>query len=165
MYSKPLTSRGNNEPTLSKRKIETINPATEEVLKEYEIVKEEQVIESVRRARNAFVDWKKDIDKRADHLYSVATELRKNKETLAKTATQEMGKSIKESRAEIDKCAWTIEYFADNAELFLKGEVVNTDARKSTITFESLGVIASIMPWNFPYWQGLRFGSSIVNGW
>ncbi len=84
-------------------------------------------------------------------------ELRKNKETLAKTATQEMGKSIKESRAEIDKCAWTIEYFADNAEIFLKGEVVNTDARKSTITFESLGVIASIMPWNFPYWQGLRF--------
>ena len=69
-----MTSRGNNEPPLSKRKIETINPATEEVLKEYEIVKEEQVIESVKRARNAFVDWKKDIDKGADHLYSVATE-------------------------------------------------------------------------------------------
>jgi acyl-CoA reductase-like NAD-dependent aldehyde dehydrogenase len=154
-----LTSRGNSTPTLSERRIETINPATEEVLKEYEIAKEEQVIESVRRARNAFVDWKNDIDKRADHLYSVANELRKNKETLAKTATQEMGKSIKESRAEIDKCAWTIEYFADNAELFLKGEVVNTDARKSTITFESLGVIASIMPWNFPYWQGLRFAA------
>ncbi|MDQ3909857.1 MAG: NAD-dependent succinate-semialdehyde dehydrogenase, partial [Thermoproteota archaeon] len=70
-----------------------------------------------------------------------------------------MGKSIKESRAEIDKCAWTIEYFADNGELFAKGEVVNTDARKSVVTFEPLGVIASIMPWNYPYWQGLRFAA------
>src|ERR671922_1336436 len=157
--NKSLTSRGNNTPTPSERKIKTINPATEEILKEYEIINEEQVNESVRRARNAFVDWKKDIDKRADHLYSFANELRKNKESLARTATQEMGKSIRESRAEIDKCAWTIEYFADNGGLFSKGEVVNTDARKSVVTFEPLGVIASIMPWNFPYWQGLRFAA------
>jgi acyl-CoA reductase-like NAD-dependent aldehyde dehydrogenase len=154
-----LTSRAKDAGTQSKRKIETINPATEEVLKEYEIIDEEQVNELIRRARNAFVDWKKDIDKRADHLYSFATELRKNKESLARTATQEMGKSIRESRAEIDKCAWTIEYFADNGGLFSKGEVVNTDARKSVVTFEPLGVIASIMPWNFPYWQGLRFAA------
>src|SRR5918911_3763383 len=70
-----------------------------------------------------------------------------------------MGKSIKESRAEIDKCAWTVEYFADNAKLFSAGEVINTDARKSIVTFEPLGVIASIMPWNYPYWQGLRFAA------
>lgn len=57
-----------------------------------------------------------------------------------------MGKSIKESRTEIDKCAWTIEYFADNAELFLRGEVINADERKSTITFESLGVILNFSP-------------------
>jgi acyl-CoA reductase-like NAD-dependent aldehyde dehydrogenase len=154
-----LTSRGSDTQTASIRKIKTINPATEEVLKEYEVINEEQVNESVRRARNAFIDWKKDINKRADHLYSFANELRKNKENLARTATQEMGKSIKESRAEIDKCAWTIEYFADNGELFAKGEVVNTDARKSVVTFEPLGVIGSIMPWNFPYWQGLRFAA------
>jgi acyl-CoA reductase-like NAD-dependent aldehyde dehydrogenase len=154
-----LISRGSDAPTPSKRKIETINPATEEVLKEYEIINEEQVNESIKRARNVFEEWKKDIDKRADHLYSFANELRKNKENLARTATQEMGKSIRESRAEIDKCAWTIEYFADNGELFAKGEVVNTDARKSTISFEPLGVIASIMPWNFPYWQGVRFAA------
>jgi acyl-CoA reductase-like NAD-dependent aldehyde dehydrogenase len=154
-----LTSTRNNASTTSIRKIKTINPATEQVLKEYEIINEKYVNELVKRARDAFGEWKKDMDKRADHLYSFANELRRNKENLAKTATQEMGKSIRESRAEIDKCAWTIEYFADNGELFAKGEVVNTDARKSTITFEPLGVIASIMPWNFPYWQGLRFAA------
>jgi acyl-CoA reductase-like NAD-dependent aldehyde dehydrogenase len=154
-----LTTRGNDTQPQSKRRIETINPATEELLKEYEIIDETQINESVRTARNAFAEWKKDIDKRADHLYSFANELRKNKESLARTATQEMGKSIKESRAEIDKCAWTVEYFADNAKLFSAGEVINTDARKSVVTFEPLGVIASIMPWNYPYWQGLRFAA------
>src|SRR5919201_6019790 len=70
-----------------------------------------------------------------------------------------MGKAIKESRSEVEKCAWTMEYFADNGKIFVNGEVVNTDARKSVITFQPLGVIASIMPWNFPYWQGLRFAA------
>jgi succinate-semialdehyde dehydrogenase/glutarate-semialdehyde dehydrogenase/succinyl-CoA reductase len=113
----------------------------------------------VKSARNEFVEWRKNIDKRADHLYSFANELRKNKENLARTATKEMGKSIKESRAEIDKCAWTIEYFADNGKIFLGEEVINTDARNSIVKFEPLGVIGSIMPWNFPYWQGLRFAA------
>jgi acyl-CoA reductase-like NAD-dependent aldehyde dehydrogenase len=91
-----LTSNTRNDaPTASIRKIKTINPATEQVLKEYEIIDEEQVNESVRRARNAFAEWKKDIDKRADHLYSFANELRKNKENLARTATQEMGNQYK----------------------------------------------------------------------
>jgi succinate-semialdehyde dehydrogenase/glutarate-semialdehyde dehydrogenase/succinyl-CoA reductase len=154
-----LNIRGDEAQIQSKRRIETINPATEEVLKDYEISNEEQLKESVRRARNGFVEWKKDIDKRADHLYSFANELRKNKENLARTATLEMGKSIKESRAEIDKCAWTIEYFADHGKIFSTEEAVNTDARKSIVTFEPLGVIGSIMPWNFPYWQGLRFAA------
>ncbi|MFL6477494.1 MAG: NAD-dependent succinate-semialdehyde dehydrogenase [Nitrososphaera sp.] len=155
-----MTARNDSgSNTGSARRIKTINPATEEELNEYQIVTEEQVKGSVRRARNEFVEWKKDIDKRADHLYSFANELRKNKESLARSATAEMGKSIKESRAEIDKCAWTIEYFADNAKIFTAGEVINTDARKSIVTFQPLGVIASIMPWNFPYWQGLRFAA------
>jgi acyl-CoA reductase-like NAD-dependent aldehyde dehydrogenase len=163
--NKSLISKGNHAQTQSKRRIETINPATEEVLKGYDIINEEQIRETVRRARNEFVEWKKDIDKRADHLYSFANELRKNKENLARTATMEMGKSIKESRAEIDKCAWTVEYFADHGKIFSKDEVVNTDARKSIVTFEPLGVIGSIMPWNFPYWQGLRFAApSLMTG-
>src|ERR671930_96340 len=141
------------------KKIKTINPSTEEVLNEYTIINKEKLNDAVKKSKNAFLEWKEDIDKRADFLYGFAKELRKNKENLAKTATQEMGKAIKESRSELEKCAWTIEYFADHGKIFTNGEVVNTDARKSIVTFEPLGVIGSIMPWNFPYWQVLRFGA------
>jgi acyl-CoA reductase-like NAD-dependent aldehyde dehydrogenase len=143
----------------TKSKLKTVNPATEQVLNEYEIITKEQLNDSVRRARNTFLEWKNNIDRRADFLYAFAKELRKNKENLAKTATQEMGKVIKEARSEVEKCAWTIEYFADHGKIFATGEAVNTDARKSIITFHPLGVIGSIMPWNFPYWQGLRFAA------
>jgi succinate-semialdehyde dehydrogenase/glutarate-semialdehyde dehydrogenase/succinyl-CoA reductase len=144
---------------ITDKKLKTINPATEEVLNEYTIISKEQLNDTVKKSKNAFLEWKEDIDKRVDFLYAFAKELRKNKENLAKTATLEMGKAIKESRSEVEKCAWTIEYYADHGKIFATGEVVNTDARKSIITFEPLGVIASIMPWNFPYWQGLRFAA------
>ena len=141
------------------RQITTINPATEEVVNTYEIMTKEQIKEKTKKAQNAFTDWKKDIQKRADHLHNFAQEFRKEKEELAKLMTIEMGRPIKEARAEVDKCAWVMEYFADNGKIFLNEEVINTDARKSTVAFEPLGVIGSIMPWNFPYWQGLRFGA------
>jgi succinate-semialdehyde dehydrogenase/glutarate-semialdehyde dehydrogenase/succinyl-CoA reductase len=143
----------------TERKLKTVNPATEEILNEYDIMTKEKINESVRKAKEAFSDWKKDIHNRADSLYAFAREFRKNRENLARTSTQEMGKAIKESRSEIDKCAWTIEYYADNGKIFTSDEVVNTDARKSVIIFEPLGVIGSIMPWNFPYWQALRFAA------
>jgi acyl-CoA reductase-like NAD-dependent aldehyde dehydrogenase len=141
------------------RQLKTINPATEQVLKEYEIFNKEQLSRLVKRSRQTFLEWKNNIDRRSEHLYSFAKELRKNKESLAKTATQEMGKAIKEARSEVEKCAWTIEYYADHGKIFSTSEIVNTDARKSTITFQPLGVIGSIMPWNFPYWQSLRFAA------
>jgi acyl-CoA reductase-like NAD-dependent aldehyde dehydrogenase len=76
------------------KKLKTINPTTEEVLNEYTIISKEQLNDTVKKSKNAFLEWKKDIDKRADFLYAFAKELRKNKENLAKTATQEMGKAI-----------------------------------------------------------------------
>jgi len=139
--------------------LKTINPATEEVINHYEILTKEQIYDKVKKARNAFEEWKKDSNKRTDLLHDFAQELRKNKEDLAKSATKEMGKAIKEARSEVEKCAWAMEYFADNGKAFTTDEVVNTDARKTFVTFEPLGVIGSIMPWNFPYWQALRFGA------
>jgi succinate-semialdehyde dehydrogenase/glutarate-semialdehyde dehydrogenase/succinyl-CoA reductase len=139
--------------------IKTVNPATEEIIQEYEVMSKEQIIEKVKKAQNTFQDWKKDSSKRTDLLHDFANELRKDKENLARTATKEMGKAIKESRSEVEKCAWAIEYYADHGQIFSTGEIVNTDARKSIITFQPLGVIGSIMPWNFPYWQGLRFAA------
>ena len=111
----------------------TINPATEEILNKHTIMTKEEVNAVAKKSNDAYQEWEKDLDKRIDSLYDVAKELRKNKENLARTATNEMGKAIKESRAEVDKCAWTIEYYADNGKNFIHDESFNTDARKSII--------------------------------
>jgi acyl-CoA reductase-like NAD-dependent aldehyde dehydrogenase len=99
-----------------------------------------------KKAQNAFSEWKKDIHKRADHIHDFAQELRKSKEELARAMTKEMGRPIKDARPEVEKCAWVMDYFADNGKVFITDEVVNTDARKSSVTFEPLGVVGSIMP-------------------
>jgi succinate-semialdehyde dehydrogenase/glutarate-semialdehyde dehydrogenase/succinyl-CoA reductase len=119
----------------------------------------EQINDKVKKARNAFQDWTKDASKRIDLLYDFANQLKKDKEKLARTATNEMGKAIKEARSEVEKCAWAIEYYADNGQILSTDEVVNTDARKTVIRFQPIGVVGSIMPWNFPYWQALRFAA------
>jgi len=143
----------------SNKIIKTVNPATEEIIQEYEVMTKEQIIEKVKKAQNTFRNWKKDSSIRTDLLHDFANELRKDKENLAMTATKEMGKAIKEARSEVEKCAWVIEYYADNGQIFSTDEVVNTDARKTVIKFQPIGVIGSIMPWNFPYWQALRFAA------
>jgi acyl-CoA reductase-like NAD-dependent aldehyde dehydrogenase len=142
-----------------KNLIKTVNPATEEIVNQYEIINSEELNDIARKAKQAFAEWKNDIHKRIDFLHNFAGEFRKNKDQLAMTATTEMGKVIKESKSEVEKCAWVIEYFADNGEIFIKNEIANTDARKSIISFQPIGVIASIMPWNYPYWQALRFAA------
>ena len=119
----------------------------------------EQVFQLVGKARRAFPEWKKDYEKRRSYIYVLVEYLKKNKMELAKVATSEMGKTIKESSGEVEKCAWALEFYADHGDSFLADEVLNTDARKSFLTFEPLGVIGSIMPWNFPYWQALRFAA------
>jgi succinate-semialdehyde dehydrogenase/glutarate-semialdehyde dehydrogenase/succinyl-CoA reductase len=139
--------------------LKTINPATEEILNTYSIMTKDEINAAAKKARDAYNEWKKDSNRRIDSLHDFAQELRKNKEELATTATNEMGKAIKEARSEVEKCAWVMDYFADNGAILTNDEVVNTDARKSTIKFQPLGVIGSIMPWNFPYWQALRFAA------
>jgi len=139
--------------------VKTVNPATEEVIAEYEIISKEKISESVKKSRAAFSEWKKDIKKRAAFVHTLADELRKNKTDLACVATKEMGKPIKEALSEVEKCAWAMEFYGDNGDIFLNPEIVNTDARKSFLSFEPIGIIGSIMPWNFPYWQALRFAA------
>ena len=139
--------------------VKTVNPATEEVIAEYEIISKEKISESVKKSRAAFSEWKKDIKKRAAFVHTLADELRKNKTDLARVATKEMGKPIKEALSEVEKCAWAMEFYGDNGDIFLTPEIVNTDARKSFLSFEPIGIIGSIMPWNFPYWQALRFAA------
>jgi succinate-semialdehyde dehydrogenase/glutarate-semialdehyde dehydrogenase/succinyl-CoA reductase len=144
---------------IEKAELKTVNPATEEIVTRYKIMTKEQINDKAKNARNGFQDWKKDVGKRADFLHDFANELRREKENLARTATNEMGKAIKEARSEVEKCAWVMEYYADNGQIFSTDEVVNTDARKTVIKFQPIGVVGSIMPWNFPYWQALRFAA------
>lgn len=159
------TNKLNDSQPKSVRTISTINPSTEEVLHEYNLITKEEVADLARKSKKAYKEWRKDYKRRTGFLYAFANEFKKERERLAKVATLEMGKTIKEARSEIDKCAWAVEYFADNGGVFLHDEVINTDARKSIVTFEPLGVIASLMPWNFPYWQALRFAApSLIAG-
>ena len=137
----------------------TINPANERVIHEYENMTAEQVTKIVDKSRTAFREWKGDIRKRSMILLRLAEQLRKDKESLARIASAEMGKPIKESRSEIEKCAWAVEFYSYNGDILLNNESLNSDANKTMITFQPLGVIASIMPWNFPYWQALRFAA------
>ncbi len=143
----------------SAMEFKTINPATEDVISQYQIMTKDQINDKVKKSKIAFQEWKKDANKRIDFLHTFANKLRKDKENLARTATNEMGKAIKEARSEVEKCAWVMEYYADNGQILSTDEIVNTDARKTVIKFQPIGVIGSIMPWNFPYWQALRFAA------
>src|ERR671911_2376474 len=144
---------------VQEKKIRTVNPATGQVLAEYDNMTNEEIKSVIHKSKNAFEDWKKDIGKRSIFLHNLSAQLRKDREKLATIATQEMGKPIKESRLEIDKCAWAVEFYAYNGELYLSGEPLNSDAIKTMISYQPLGIIGSIMPWNFPYWQALRFAA------
>ena len=137
----------------------TTNPATEELISTFTVVTNDQIKQTLSNARKAFNSWKGASDERKNTLHAMSEYLKKNSTTMAKVATKEMGKVIKESKSEVEKCAWALEFYADNGQIFLQEETLNTDARKSTIKFEPLGIIASIMPWNFPYWQALRFAA------
>ena len=139
--------------------ITTINPSTGEEITKFTTMDKNQVFDLVGKAKRAYPEWKKDYEKRRSYVYNLVEYLIKNKIKLAKVATSEMGKPLKESIGEIEKCAWALEFYADHGDSFLSDEVLNTDARKSFLSFEPLGVIGSIMPWNFPYWQALRFAA------
>jgi succinate-semialdehyde dehydrogenase/glutarate-semialdehyde dehydrogenase/succinyl-CoA reductase len=141
---------------MNDKKIVTINPATEQVLAEYDSMNKEQVVEIIKKSRSGFAKWRADSHNRSFFLHQLSEKLQTDRERLAKIATQEMGKPIKESRAELDKCSWVMDFYAYNGEIFLHNESLNSDAIKTTILFQPLGIIGSIMPWNFPYWQALR---------
>ena len=140
-------------------KFKTINPATEETIAEFSTLSKEEVLEAAERSHSAWKDWRKvDISERSDYFRKLAKVLKNNKERYARLMTLEMGKPIKQSLAEVEKCAWCAEFYADNAGKWLENEIVQADGKKHFVSFEPLGVILSIMPWNFPFWQAFRFG-------
>ena len=138
--------------------IETINPASGKVIATYNSMSVEEVNQKTKNARNSFENWKKlDISERCTYMRRLGRVMKKNKDNYAKLVTEEMGKPIRQSLAEIEKCAWVCDYYSEHAESFLRDELIPTEFRKSFVSFEPLGVIACIMPWNFPFWQVMRF--------
>lgn len=144
----------------------TVNPATGEKSGRYRLLNLEEVNEKLRKANTAFSLWKDvDISERASRFLKLASALRSRKKDFARLITEEMGKPINQSEAEIEKCAWTAEVYARKAEMWLADEEGNTDAQSSFVTFQPLGTILSIMPWNFPFWQVFRFAiPSLIAG-
>jgi acyl-CoA reductase-like NAD-dependent aldehyde dehydrogenase len=139
-------------------KIETINPATGKAIASYDNMSNEEIAQKVKSARAAFQKWSKlDISERTAYMRNLGRVMRKNKDEYATLITEEMGKPIRQSIAEIEKCAWVCDYYSDHAESFLRDEIIPTEFRKSFISFEPLGVVAGIMPWNFPFWQVMRY--------
>jgi acyl-CoA reductase-like NAD-dependent aldehyde dehydrogenase len=137
---------------------ESINPATGEKLASFPEAGAEEINATLDRARSAFLTWRTcTIAERAEPMRKAASYLRQDKDHLAGLITDEMGKPIAESEAEIEKAAWTAEFYADRAGEFLQDVPAPTNARESMIAFEPLGVIFAVMPWNYPVWQVLRF--------
>lgn len=141
-------------------KFSTINPSTGERIAEYEMVTPEEVKAAVERARAAFQSWRRlKVSERGKYLAKAAGVLKERKGEFARVMTNEMGKIIRESNAEVAKCALVFDYYAENAERFLTPEPAQTDAAKSYVAFDPLGVVAAVMPWNFPMWQLARFAA------
>jgi acyl-CoA reductase-like NAD-dependent aldehyde dehydrogenase len=143
--------------------IQSINPTTEDLIEAFDSYDHEDVNKALDAAYNAFWSWREtSFAERSAHLHNVASFLRKNKERLARFSTLEMGKPIVEAEAELDKCAWACDFYADNAQQFLANEPVPTNATQSYISFQPLGVVFAIMPWNYPYWQVFRFAAAAL---
>ncbi len=141
--------------------MQSVNPATGKIIKEYKSLAPDEVRSSIKKAHNAFLHWRKTgFPERAALMKKAAGILRNNARPYAELMAREMGKPVRDGRAEAEKCAWVCDYYAGHAEKFLEREVVETDAEsKSFVAFQPLGVVLAVMPWNFPFWQVFRFAA------
>ena len=138
--------------------INSINPTNGQVIQSYQAYTPKEVSKIIAGTYQAWENWKETpFSVRTKFLLAVAKILRSRKEELAILMALEMGKPLQGGRAEIEKCADVCEYYVKNAEQFLKDKPVDTDASKSYVSFQPLGIVLAIMPWNFPFWQVFRF--------
>ncbi|MDE1850709.1 MAG: aldehyde dehydrogenase family protein, partial [Candidatus Micrarchaeota archaeon] len=138
--------------------IQSINPATGETNGEFALFDKKRIVEALKNSHQAYSHWKSlQISERCNALRELAKVLLKNKEQYAKMITIEMGKPLQQARAEVEKCASTAQLYADSSQKWLADEEVSADGKRHLITFEPIGTVLCIMPWNFPFWQALRF--------
>lgn len=138
--------------------IKSINPANNQIINEYEEMNSSTINNILENSVLTYNHWRKEaINSRSQKMHKLADLLIAKNQELGTIITLEMGKPITQSIAEVEKCAFLCRYYADNAEKFLEPEYVETDFSKSFISYQPLGVVLAIMPWNFPFWQVLRF--------
>lgn len=140
--------------------MKSINPTNGELLKSYTEHSNEEVATIINAVDQSWQAWKKTSFKTRQGLMQNAAEvLRKHKADFAKTMSLEMGKPLTEALGEVEKSAWVCEYYAENAAAMLADEKITSDASKSFVSFEPLGIVLAVMPWNFPFWQVFRFAA------
>lgn len=138
--------------------LKSVNPFNGEVIKTYNTPTSEQVAHKIKETHEACLSWRNTTAvERASLLHKLAEVLQTRKEELAKLMALEMGKPVKQGVSEIEKCVSVCIYYADNAAAFLANQLIDTDASKSYVAFEPIGVVLAVMPWNFPFWQVFRF--------
>ena len=144
-------------------KIVVTHPATGERVREYDVHSESEVRRRLDQAAQAFTTWRRtDLAARAGVLTAVADLLRASKGELAGGITDEMGKPIVQSEAEIEKCAWVCDYYATHAASFLAEQPRDVGDPRCHVRLDPLGVILAVMPWNFPFWQVFQIGRAHV---
>jgi succinate-semialdehyde dehydrogenase/glutarate-semialdehyde dehydrogenase len=142
---------------------QSVNPATGELIAAYDPTMPETLERALATANRAFETWRQaSFKERAQVLKAVAAQLRKDQQMLAELATREMGKPIQQSLDEVAKCARTLDFYAKEGAKMLADEIIATDARKSFVSYQPLGTVLAIMPWNFPYWQVFRCAAPIL---
>jgi len=150
---------GNQE----KKTVKSINPATNKLEKEFDYTSEEQAKSVFEQADRAFKLWKKtSFEERGELLSKVSKLMRERSDELAKFCSIEMGKLLKEAKGEIEVCIGILDYYAKNAKEILKDKQVETPKGKAFIAYEPIGVIFSIQPWNFPYYQVIRSAAPAI---
>ena len=140
--------------------IESISPISGQVLEQFSEYSPTEVARIVEQVQDAWPVWRRtSIEDRSERMRALADELRRDQQRLACLMAEEMGKPLAEGRAEIEKCAWVCEHYADHASAYLAPQEVVSDAGRSQVAFRPLGAILAVMPWNFPFWQVFRFAA------
>jgi succinate-semialdehyde dehydrogenase/glutarate-semialdehyde dehydrogenase len=141
-------------------KIKTINPATNKEIASFDLIESNDVIDIIDEGYKRYLHYRSTTySDRKLKMEKAANILEQRKDDYAYTMTQEMGKTLSSAKAEVEKCAWVCRYYAEHAEQFLADELIDTDASKSYISYQSIGVVLAVMPWNYPFWQVFRFAA------
>jgi len=139
------------------KKLETVNPATGEPGKAYDPHSIDDAKAAAQAARAAFLEWRRtSFEQRSEVLHKAAQVLRARKDEFARLMTEEMGKTLDDGRAEVEKCAFHCDWFADHGEEYLRHEPADIGGGEAFITFNPIGIVLAVMPWNFPFWQVFR---------